>query len=154
MTDAKKTENYAMANRHEGFDFDHMKLVIEEIAKLHATSWAFKQSRGIQKLSSKYPFLLDTLVDQRTGDLDHNHPIVEAMKTVIIPSLEVVRRGLTERDQPEIFKSVERLCGDAEAAVRKSFAFIQPQGIDEAEVESWLRIPPQPIDNYNSGKSQ
>ena len=154
MVDAKKTENYSISDRREGFNFDQMVLIMEELAKLHATSWAYKQSRGISKMSSKYPFLIDTLADQSTGELDVTHPIVDAMKIVIVPSIEIMKGGFAEGKESEIFKSVQKMCGDVDKAVRKAFAFVRPDGIDEVEVESWLRVPPQPIPNYDTRNYQ
>ncbi|CAG7830533.1 unnamed protein product, partial [Allacma fusca] len=63
LPDLRKSGGFRLANRLEGFDLDHVKLVILEQAKLHALSWAYKQQTNTKSLSTKFQFLLETVFD-------------------------------------------------------------------------------------------
>jgi len=57
MVDLRKTWGFQMANRFLGFDIEHLALAVEAQAKLHATSWAYKQKKNLENIQSKFPTL-------------------------------------------------------------------------------------------------
>ncbi len=53
-----------MASRLLGLDHDHVVLVMEAHAKLHALSWAYKQKKGIKALGTEFPFMDFQMTDE------------------------------------------------------------------------------------------
>ncbi len=56
LTDLRKELGYKMFDRTKGLQLDHIILVITELAKIHALSWAYRQ-KVEDNLLKKFPFL-------------------------------------------------------------------------------------------------
>ncbi|OXA49237.1 hypothetical protein Fcan01_15785 [Folsomia candida] len=60
MEDLRKTYGFRMSNRLVPFDLDHMHLVIETLAKVHAISWVYRNHVESQ-ITEKFPCLVTNL---------------------------------------------------------------------------------------------
>ena len=60
-----RRDGFEMGNRKQGLDFEHISLVIKEIARLHASSYVLKERRN-QCLGEIYPFMLHNFFEDRT----------------------------------------------------------------------------------------
>ncbi|CAL8110275.1 unnamed protein product [Orchesella dallaii] len=141
MTDIRKTFGFTMANRIKGLDLDHAKLVLEEIAKYHALSWAYKQKNGLDLLTNKYPVYRDfvyenealwkdfeQLMDQMS---DNAFNMTEETLGADHPACKSLRNAMNK----ESFNRMQKYVGK--------------NGINEEEIESYLRIKPEQDKDYN-----
>ena len=60
---------FQMADKKSGLDFDHTKLVLIELAKIHALSWGYKKRHSCSSLLLKYPYLVDTCFSKDRADI-------------------------------------------------------------------------------------
>jgi len=56
MEDLRKTRGFKMTDRRSSFDLNHIKLVIQALAKLHALGWGYKH-HVTPDIQEKFPFL-------------------------------------------------------------------------------------------------
>jgi len=57
MVDCCKTDGFKLADRLVRLDKDHLVLVMEALAKMHALSWAYKSDKKIDVIKEKFPSL-------------------------------------------------------------------------------------------------
>jgi len=73
MVDIRKTWGYKMADRYEGLDVAHCRLLMKELAKFHALAWCFRVAKGgqgqVKSIEGHYPFLKDSVVCPGQGSL-------------------------------------------------------------------------------------
>ncbi|CAL8110270.1 unnamed protein product [Orchesella dallaii] len=141
MTDIR-TIGFTMADRIKGLDLEHAKLVLEEIAKYHALSWAYKNKNGLSLLSDKYPQFADQMYD--------NDDLMKDFKQ------------LMDQLGSSSVKMVEEKLGESHPAAKhfKDFVsrdymehmklFVKKDGIDEDNLESYLRIKPEADKDYDN----
>jgi hypothetical protein len=83
MPDLRKPENgpFVLRDRFLGFDVGHYRLAIEGQAKLHAVSWAYKCSRGLESLCTEFPYLKgsDEMMESFDSFMDSGMKTVEEM---------------------------------------------------------------------------
>ncbi|CAL8069693.1 unnamed protein product [Orchesella dallaii] len=65
MVDLRKEGGFKMANKMIGLDVDHVKLAFNELAKMHALSWAYR-NKVEWDVENKFPFLKRFLSPRKT----------------------------------------------------------------------------------------
>ncbi|CAL8110269.1 unnamed protein product [Orchesella dallaii] len=143
MTDLRKSLGLTMADRVMGLDLNHAKIVIEEIAKLHALSWAYKQKNGITLLSNKYPQFTD---DSMQNKDDLGKQFKQLMDHISNSSVKMVNEKLGS-SHPACKSFKDFVSTDSTQHMNM---FTQKNGIDENEIESHLRIKPEQDKDYNN----
>ncbi|ODM94101.1 hypothetical protein Ocin01_12582 [Orchesella cincta] len=141
MTDLRKTSGFTMADRFQGLDLIHTKLALEEIAKLHALSWAYKQKNGMSLLNTKYP----QFVGEVDGNADTMKGFCQLMVHLSNSSLQMAEDKLGA-SHPACKNFKEFIAGYEPERMN---AFMRKTGIDEKSVESQLRIQPDEDKDYN-----
>lgn len=142
MTDIRKTFGFKMTDRLTGADYNHCKLIIIELAKLHAISWAYKQKRGIKRLTDIYSNMLDEMFIGK-GAEQFRPMIIDRIET----SLKVIEKGLGS-DSPAYLGATRLRTVDATVELAN---FLSKDGPDEEMFENLLRIKPELDPNYNPG---
>lgn len=132
-----------MADRIEGLDKDHILLVIHQIATLHALSWCFKEIEGLDKLSSSYPLLIDTMY----GEFFENS-FKPVMDSVIASTLTVLEEELGSSDP--VYKGIKKLCSYDVFEMLNEFS--SPKGVNEREMENKLRVRDSTTKNFLDGR--
>nr|XP_045597164.1 uncharacterized protein LOC123757507 isoform X2 [Procambarus clarkii] len=85
-----KITGYETYNKHKGLDFDHLKIVIEEIARIHVLSHAYYQSSSFQEKYTCFPTTSEHLIKTK--------PVISAVLEVAIAFLESQNdKDVTER---------------------------------------------------------
>lgn len=141
MTDLRKTSGCKMVERTDGLDITHASLVLEEIAKLHANTWAYKQKNGLRLLSSKYDCFEDQMYTKQQM-IDSFKPL---MDSICDNTLKVIEEAIGNEHQA--YKSFkELLAADTMDLLRRC---LLPEGIDEDLQERYLRVKPK-----DDGKSE
>ncbi|CAL8110271.1 unnamed protein product [Orchesella dallaii] len=140
MTDIR-TIGFTMADRIKGLDLEHTKLVLEEIAKFHALSWAYKQKNGLSLLSDKYPQFADKMYDNDDMMKDFKD-LVDHLRTNAVTMVEE-KLGETH---PASKSFKDFVSGDYMGYMK---LFVKKDGIDEEHVESHLRIKPDADKDYD-----
>ncbi|ODM99563.1 hypothetical protein Ocin01_07130 [Orchesella cincta] len=141
MTDLRKTFGFTMADRIKGLDMDHIKLVLEEIAKVHALTWAYKQKNELALLSNKYPQFQDEMYNND----DMMKDFLQLMNQLSDSCLKMAEDKLGE-SHPACKSFKDFLAGDIMDRMK---IFVQKNGIDEINLESYLRIKPDEDKDYN-----
>ncbi|OXA50941.1 hypothetical protein Fcan01_14477 [Folsomia candida] len=66
MEDLRKTHGFRMTSRLEPLDFDHMKLVISALARVHSVSWAYR-NHVEENITQKFPCLVTNMPDEEVA---------------------------------------------------------------------------------------
>lgn len=134
-----------MVERTDGLDITHASLVLKEIAKLHATTWAYKQRNGLRLLSSKYNCFEDQMYTKQHM-IDQFKPIMDSLCD---NTIKVIEEGIGKEHQAyKGFKDL--LAVDIMDLLRRCLV---PEGIDEDFQESYLRVKSKDDKNTVKGKS-
>ncbi|ODM88647.1 hypothetical protein Ocin01_18035 [Orchesella cincta] len=142
MTDLNKTSGFTMADRIQGLDLDQTKIAMEEIAKLHALSWAYKQKNGLNLLITKYPQLLSEMDTNSDPDLIGMGPLMTHLSASCYKMVE--EKLGASHPACKSFKHFIARCG-----METMSAFLHKNQIDEKSMESLLRIQPDEDKDYN-----
>ncbi|MCL4124290.1 UNVERIFIED_CONTAM: hypothetical protein GTU68_037107, partial [Idotea baltica] len=63
-----RLKGFKMFDKHRGMDFEHSKMLIKELAKLHSSSLLFKDTLINKTVNDVYPFLFNEFLEvQETG---------------------------------------------------------------------------------------
>lgn len=135
-----------MADRIQGLDLEHTHLVLREVAKLHATSWAYKQKNGLQLLTSKYPKCADNMYSNDTL----MNEFQSLMDTLTDNTLKVLEDGIG-CDHPAYQSMHKKLKTEMEEFLAFMKKYFLVEGIDEELMETYLRVKPEPDSNYIKG---
>ncbi|ODM99564.1 hypothetical protein Ocin01_07131 [Orchesella cincta] len=141
MTDLRKTFGFTMADRMKGLDLEHTKLVLDEIAKYHALSWAYKQKHGMTLLSNKYPQFEDHLYDNETMMKE----FTQLMDQIVSNGLKMTEEKLGP-SHPACKSLKDNVTSDALNRIQEYFG---KDGVNEDKMESHLRIKPENDKDYN-----
>lgn len=146
MTDIR-TQGYGMVDRLRGLDVTHAKLALEEIAKLHAATWAYKQKQGLKFICSKYPNFKDDMYDQQQM-VDQFKPMMDNLGD---STAKVVEEALGA-DHPACqgFRDLLNPDKNTMGILRE---FVQAEGMNEELVEGYLRVKPKDSKDFVRGKS-
>lgn len=133
MVDMRKTHGYQMTNKLKGQDYHHVKLVLDELAKYHALSHAYKVQTKLSSFISKFACLKDPFFANPT-----QRPIIDAMMK---GNIEIVLEAL--QDYCEMHPGLaEKMRGLAPVAGDYFATFLDPNGVDEEKAEGLMRIKP------------
>jgi hypothetical protein len=66
-----------------GLDLDHASVVIKNLAKLHAVSWACQQKLGISRLIDKFPFLMQSPLPPMSLREPHHHSCFDSATNIL-----------------------------------------------------------------------
>ncbi|CAL8110272.1 unnamed protein product [Orchesella dallaii] len=141
MTDLRKTFGFTMADRLKGLDLDHARIVLEEMAKYHALSWAYKQKHGLALLTDKYPQLVDTMYSNEGGMKDFEG-VMDQIATNCLKMTED-KLGAAHPACKSLKENVKK------DALQRMGHYLLKNGIDEDEMERCLRIKPEEDKDYN-----
>jgi len=135
MEDLRHTRGVKMADRRAGLDFQHARLVMEELATFHAFSWIYKQRYNVDRISKIHPEFVDTMFSQSE--------LSEKMK----PMMEgMVNRSMEMIDKKAPFYEPALKLFESDA-VELSHMFLSSDGVDWNKVEDLLRVKSSPVEN-------
>lgn len=141
MTDMRTSFGFKMADRCVGADYDHCRLVVEELAKIHAFSWAYKQRNKIKLLTNIYPNFEEDMFTGKTSE-QFRPMMIDMMKTCF----NTIEKGLGS-DSPAYLGALKLETDNYTAEIA---SLVRKEGPDEEYLESRLRIKPAHDPNYNS----
>jgi hypothetical protein len=142
MTDIRKTHGYTMTDRRKGLDFEHTKLVLKELGKIHAASWVYMQKKGTEVLWGEFPFLKDEMFNDEMAE-----QFAPMMEGITAQAINHVKDALGN-DSP-VVAGIETL-SDPKYGTERLQKYLAPEGIDEEEVESWMRVQHPRDSNFNT----
>ncbi|CAL8110273.1 unnamed protein product [Orchesella dallaii] len=142
MTDLRKTFGFTMADRMQGLDLDHARIVLEEMAKVHALSWAYKQKQGLNLLSDKYPQFVDNFYSN-DGAMKEFEDLMDQIAANCVKMTED-KLGASHPACKSLKNNVNK------EGLKRVEQFVLKSGIDEDEMESFLRIKPEKDKDYNT----
>ena len=83
-----REQGFKMVDRRKGLDFAHIGLVIEELARMHASSQIVEKRSG-EELDTTFPFLAEDLFDE-------NSSVMKVFEAMIVSQFEVSLKMLQE----------------------------------------------------------
>jgi len=145
MVDARKTWGFKMADRRIGLDYDHCKLVMNEIAKFHALSWNYFVKKGLGKLKDKFPFVIESIFRQDQAEL---------LNGMMGMHFQLMLQALNDSTEisPGVINGVKRFSEDP---LQVMLLFLKEDGhVEEAELLKHFRVKPKPGTNIVNRKSE
>lgn len=139
-----RVSGYSMGDRIQGLNFEQATLVLKQLARLHAATWAYKQENGLRKLSDKYPNVAEIMYFNR----EVTEQFQSIMDSCSQTSLALIKETLGS-DHPACLSIKKVLDQDSMDFIRSCFGI---DGVDEYAMEEHLRVKPAKDDNYVIGK--
>lgn len=133
MVDERK-KGFQMANKLLSLGYHHVKVVLDELAKLHAMGYAYKVHAGVSNVQQLFPFLEDPVFSSETLT-----PTLDAMFEINRKVITETLRGFLD-DRPEIEERLLLLLKESGAGTKIMKKYLNPDGVNEVEVENLQRV--------------
>jgi len=141
LTDVRKTSGFKMANQHSSLDWDHCSLVVSELAKIHATSWAYQNKLGASRLSDHF----HCLKQMPSGHLERQNYLNSHFESAL-ETLEI-RFG---KDSPIVLGTRAFKKKSGEVLGWFLHDEIEFNGLRETDLDKFMRVLP-PTDSKDYG---
>ena len=131
-----------MADRRVGLDYNHCKLVIQEIAKFHALSWNYVVKKNLKSIKDDFPFAIESVFcsDQK-----------ELLSGMLAANFTLMSQKLEDAvgADSELFQGLMRFKEDP---TQFMFMYLTDGDNNENTIRNLFRVKPEPPSSKNIGK--
>lgn len=130
----RKTYGFRLADKLKGQDYYHAKLVLDELAKFHALSHAYKVKNNLSSLKSKFRFMDDPFLSN-PGQRPTIDSMIDTSVSIILNALQDYFEA--KPDLRDVLRKLVHVAGDYFTM------FLNENGVDEEKAESLTKLKPK-----------